>query len=195
MVIAYHSIFGAYGFWLPNDPRGSWSDFVRQWELFRFGKATKVMGRHSVARAEHDIAARLAAKEALQHPPVVFTGQQARAIGIGFSRAAAESRYVIRACSILPEHAHVVISRHERKVESIVGHLKARATQELRAEGLDPFADAAHGSKPIPSPWARQAWHVYLDSDEDLDRAISYVNDNPIKEGKPRQHWTFVRPA
>jgi hypothetical protein len=27
-VLAYHVVLGAYGFWLPNDPRGSWSDFV-----------------------------------------------------------------------------------------------------------------------------------------------------------------------
>jgi len=25
MVIASHDIFTFYGFWLPNDPRGSWS--------------------------------------------------------------------------------------------------------------------------------------------------------------------------
>jgi len=28
MVRGYHVIFGMYGFWLPNDPRGSWSDYV-----------------------------------------------------------------------------------------------------------------------------------------------------------------------
>jgi hypothetical protein len=28
MIRASHVIFGAYGFWLPNDPRGSWSTFV-----------------------------------------------------------------------------------------------------------------------------------------------------------------------
>ena len=49
MVLAYHVIFGAYGFWLPNDPRGSWSDFVGAWELLRFGKATKTTERRSVA--------------------------------------------------------------------------------------------------------------------------------------------------
>ncbi|HUT10853.1 MAG TPA: hypothetical protein VMY42_10175 [Thermoguttaceae bacterium] len=49
MVLAYHVIFGAYGFWLPNDPRGSWSDFVGSWELARFGKATKVSTRRSLA--------------------------------------------------------------------------------------------------------------------------------------------------
>ena len=33
MVRWYHLIISAYGFWLPNDPRGSWSDFVGAWEL------------------------------------------------------------------------------------------------------------------------------------------------------------------
>jgi hypothetical protein len=28
MIIAFHSIFTAYGFWLPKEPRGSRSDFV-----------------------------------------------------------------------------------------------------------------------------------------------------------------------
>lgn len=28
MVEWYHLIMTAYGFWLPNDPRGSWSEFV-----------------------------------------------------------------------------------------------------------------------------------------------------------------------
>ncbi len=32
MVYAYHTIFAAYGIWLPNDPGGSWSDFVRSCE-------------------------------------------------------------------------------------------------------------------------------------------------------------------
>ena len=42
MIVGYHVIFGMYGFWLPNDPRGSWSEFVGEWELFRAaGRATK----------------------------------------------------------------------------------------------------------------------------------------------------------
>ena len=49
MIIGYHSIFGMYGFWLPNDPRGSGSDYVASWELFRHGAATKVASRRSVA--------------------------------------------------------------------------------------------------------------------------------------------------
>ncbi|HUQ68642.1 MAG TPA: hypothetical protein VM165_03905, partial [Planctomycetaceae bacterium] len=79
MIIASHVIFGAYGFWLPNDPRGSWSDFVGAWELLRYGRATKTDVRASVAGAFHDQTRRLAAKKALKYPPVVFNALQAQA--------------------------------------------------------------------------------------------------------------------
>ena len=49
MILAYHSIFSMYGFWLPNDPRGSGSDYIASWELFRYGPATKTNSRRSVA--------------------------------------------------------------------------------------------------------------------------------------------------
>lgn len=86
MVLAYHVILGTYGFWLPNDPRGSWSDWVWSWELFRFGgPATKVDSPHSVAHVPHDRRIRLAAKMILKYPPVRFNGTQARAVGRGFA--------------------------------------------------------------------------------------------------------------
>src|SRR6266508_1226427 len=98
-VLAFHVIFGAYGFWLPNDPRGSWSDFVASWELFRFGPATKTTSRRSVARAAHDRKARLAAKQALKYPAVQLNGHQALAAIHGFKAASKESDYIIHACS------------------------------------------------------------------------------------------------
>ena len=77
MAMATHVIFSAYGFWLPNDPRGSWSDFVRKWELVRFGKGTKslITGPRSVAQVAHDRELRKAAKQALDFPAVSFTGK------------------------------------------------------------------------------------------------------------------------
>ncbi len=83
MVLGYHVIFGAYGFWLPNDPRGSWSDFVESWDLFRYGPATTTTETRSLAMAPHDRALRMQAKEALKYPAVQFTGLQALAIGPG----------------------------------------------------------------------------------------------------------------
>ena len=55
LVIAYHVIMGLYGFWLPNDPRGSGSDYVGSKDLYEFGPATKVTGEQSVAKSEHDL--------------------------------------------------------------------------------------------------------------------------------------------
>ncbi len=192
MILAYHSIFSAYGFWLPNDPRGSWSDFVRRWELFRFGKATKVTARRSLARDEHDREVRRKAKRALRYEPVRFTGLQARSIASGFAKAVSESGYNILACAILPEHVHTVILHTDRSIERIVGHLKTRATQQLSADGLHPLCNRSSGTGAPPSPWGRKAWNVFLNDQEGIARAVDYVRHNPVKEGKPPQHWKFV---
>src|SRR5436309_10797776 len=111
MILAYHVIFGAYGFWLPNDPRGSWSDFVGAWELRRFGPATPTHERASVAHQRHDTSLRLAAKTALKRPPVQFSGIQARAVGRGFANSVQRGGLIVWACSLLPEHVHLVIGR------------------------------------------------------------------------------------
>jgi hypothetical protein len=46
----------------------------------------------------------------------------------------------------------------------------------------------------MPTPWAERCWRVFLDSEEAIENAIHYVNDNPVKEGKPLQTWSFVTP-
>ncbi len=189
---AYHAIITAYGFWLPNDPRGSWSDWIRQWELLRYGPATKVATRRSLAARTHDPRLRQDAKSALRYPPVSFNGRQALAVATGFKRAIEESGYVVHACCILPEHAHFVVARHAYRIERIVGHLKGRATQELAAEGLHPLFDYRQASGDIPSPWARKGWSVFLHTDEEIRRAIDYVQRNPLKERKRLQRWSFV---
>src|SRR3954451_23190906 len=127
MVLASPIIFTASGFWFPNDPRGSWYDFVRSWELLFFGKATKTNERRSVAHRQHDKALCRAAKNALKYAPVKFTGRQALAVAKGFAKAIAESGYIVVACAILPDHVHMVVLRHVRLAERIIGHLKARA--------------------------------------------------------------------
>lgn len=194
MVYGYHVIFGTYGFWLPNDPRGSWSDFVASWELLRFGTATKVTTRQSVAARPHDREARLAAKRALKYPPVVLTGLQARAVGRGFAEAVKKSGFTIWACSILPEHLHLVIGRHSFDVEQVTNLLKGEATKQLNREGLHPLAQFAEPGQSPPTPWGARLWKVYLDNEEHIRCAIRYVENNPLKEGKRKQEWSCVVP-
>jgi hypothetical protein len=120
-VLAYHAVFSAYGFWLPKDPRGSWSDFVGSWDLFHAaGKATKTDETRSLARNPHDRELRLKGKAALSRPPVKFTGLQARSVGVGFANAVAKSGLTIWACSILSEHVHLVVARSHLMIEQVV---------------------------------------------------------------------------
>ncbi len=192
MVRAYHVIFSTYGFWLPNDPRGSGSDRVEAPHLRRFGAASKVQTKQSVAHRPHDCAVRKAAKDQLKYPPVIFNGVQARAVARGFAQVLQEYDYPVYACTILPQHAHLVIGRHTRAIERIVAHLKRGATLRLFAEDIHPLIEFP---KPVPSPWSkRTGWTVYLNDDQSVRHRIKYIEENPLKEGKSQQHWSFVRP-
>ena len=195
MVLAYHVIITAYGFWLPNDERGSWSDFVRRWELLKYGPATKVQTTRSVARRPHNAALRATAKQALMYKAVTFDGAQAICISKGFADGVRRSGYVMRACAILPEHVHLVVARHSYKIEQVTNRLKGSATRYLTEAGLHPMQDQVAVDEALPSPWAVGLWNVYLDSVEDIRRAIDYVEKNPEKERKKRQTWSFVVPC
>ncbi len=185
VVLAYHLILTCYGFWLPNDPRGSWSDEVRRYELLRFGPATKVNTRRSIAGIEHDRSLREAAKAAMKYPPVTFDGRQARAVARGFASVCISNSYLVHACAIMSDHAHLVVARQgEHTIEQIARRLKAKATQQLNKEGLGVGR----------SPWARGEWKVYLNEPGDIRRSIRYVDRNPVRAGRKKQDWRFVVP-
>ncbi|HEX8913750.1 MAG TPA: hypothetical protein VF796_15425, partial [Humisphaera sp.] len=192
-VIAYHLILTFYGFWLPNDPRGSWSDMVRAWELRRFGPATKTTQRRSHAWDPHDYRKRLAAKEALARPPVHLSGAQALAVARGFRRFVDRSGITLHACAILPEHVHLVVARHDYSIEEIARHIKADATTQLKQENIHPFQSDVYRDGSLPSPWARGQWKCFIDDPTYVRNAVGYVNRNPTREGHRPQRWSFVR--
>ena len=171
MIVGYHVIFGTYGFWLPNDPRGSWSTFVGSWELFRYGPATKTTERRSLAYDSHDKALRLQAKAALKRPAVNFTDPQTTAVARGFANYAAKSGLAIFACAVMPDHVHLVTGRPDMKIEQAVIQLKGAATEQLVAENLHPFGDERDAKGRPPKCFARGEWKVFLDP-EDVERAI-----------------------
>ena len=193
-VVAYHVSFSTHGFWLPNDPRGSQSTVVRADHLKPFGPATGTGERQSVARVLHDVRRRRAAKESLVVPEVTLTGPQALSIANGFAKQIAKSGYVVWACSILPQHTHMVIRRHHYPIEQVVRLLRQAGTLQLLDHGLHPFA-ALRGEKGrLPSIWTQDFWKVFLFTEAQILDEIGYVEANPIKEGKRRQHWPFVTP-
>jgi hypothetical protein len=175
MVHGYHIVFGAYGFWLPNDPRGSGSSFVRSHHLHPFGEATKVRTRQSVANAVHDRTLRLAAKGALKYPAVRFTGLQARAVARGIANLLIELDLHCYACAIMPDHVHLVIGRHDMAIDRMAGFLKRAGTRGLNAEKLHPFEGISRRSGRVPSPWAGGQWCVFLNSPQEMWGRIRYV--------------------
>jgi REP element-mobilizing transposase RayT len=191
MIRAYHAIWGAYGFWLPNDPRGSWSDFVASWELVQVGKPVGKTLR-DVDRKDWQVW-REEAMGRLRYPAVALNGKQARAIGTGFGEAARRSGYNILACSILPQHVHLVFGRHTYDAEQVCIQLKGEATKQLKRDHLHPLAEFAKDGR-LPSVWEEGQWIVFLDDDANIRTAIDYVEQNPVKEGKPKQRWSFVTP-
>jgi len=195
MIHGYHVILPVYGFWLPNDPRGSWSDFVGAWELARFGKARPVRERRRLRDlSAAELQQREAARGKLKYPPVQLNGLQARAVARGFAKQIRTSNYTLWACAIMPEHTHLVIARHSYAVEQISILLKGSATRRLIEEHRHPLATFAGPHERPPRMWAERAWKIYLDSDEAIENAIAYVQNNPLEEDKPAQHWSFVTP-
>jgi hypothetical protein len=191
-MIAFHLIISAYGFWLPNDPRGSWSDFVGSWELLKFEPATRVHDARNYAKDPHDIALRREAKRALKFPPVRFNDAQRLVIANGFAKATVDAGYRVRAACIGHDHAHLVIAKHPREIEVIAGHLKSAATRSLTDASLHPLNGFTGKRGGLPTPWSEGCWKVFIDDEEQLHHAISYVKRHPEKEGLPRQTWGFV---
>jgi REP element-mobilizing transposase RayT len=180
LILAFHSIFSAYGFWLPNEPRGSWSDFVASYELYLFGPATTVTTRRSIAHQPYDRNLKRQMRQALSFPPVRFTDAQIAII----AKAFANTPYRFHALAILRDHVHAVIEHADRDIRKVVGHMKSEATRALRAAGH--FTDQR--------PWVDHGWNVYLDSDPDVFRAVDYVNANPQRDGQAPQRWEYIIP-
>lgn len=194
MVHGFHFIVTGYGFWLPNDPRGSWSNVIRRFDLLAAGRATKVTTKRSLAAEAHDHGARAAAKRLLKYPPVRLTGEQAHAAAMGIAIAVEERDYIVHAFAIMPDHFHLVMARHARDIDTIAAHLKSRATRQMNTNGLNPMARRGRNGRD-PSPWARNYWCPYLWSPADVQRAIAYTNANPRKAGLKPQRWSFVTPC
>ena len=180
MILAFHSIISNYGIWLPNEPRGSWSEVVRKWELYLWGVATTVTTRRSLAKRSYDRQKKSYLVDEPAFDPVIFTGAQARLVGMSLQRVP----YPIYALAVMKNHTHIVHGRTDRDVRRAVGHMKAEATRLLRRHGH--FIDH--------SPWADHGWNVYLDSVQDVERAIAYTNDNPMRDGMRKQVWQCVMP-
>jgi REP element-mobilizing transposase RayT len=184
LILAHHLIFTVYGWWLPNDPRGSMSRFIRQDVIKDLGELHH--GRKRVQPASPVIRSfyREAAKW-LSHELLTFDTSARTIIAEAFTEVCARETYTCWACAIMPDHVHLIIRKHKHLAEEMIATFQVASRSRLRAQHLR--------TDDHPT-WGGPGWKVFLDQPEDIRRTITYVESNPDALKLPRQHWPFVKP-
>ena len=182
MVIAYHLVWTAYGWWLPNDPRGSMSHEIRNDVISELGELHH--GRKTIQPPSAEIRAFYEdAAKRLRHELLTFDAAQRAVLGECFAQTIKTHRYTCYACAIMPDHVHILIRKHRDKAEQMIEHLQDQSRLRFRADGLRP---------PDHPVWGGSGWKVFLDQLADIERTIRYIEMNPIKVRAPAQRWSFV---
>lgn len=184
LVIAYHLIWTAYGWWLPNDPRGSGSRTIHSDILASLGELH--YGRKRLQPAGREV--RAFYDRAASHLlfPLLTLDEPARAqAALAFGDAIARQRYTCYACAIMPDHIHILIRKHKHCAEEMI--------DTLRATSRDRLAVTQHRTTDHPTWTDGTGWHVFLDHPDEIRRTIRYIEQNPRKIGLPAQVWPFVK--
>jgi REP element-mobilizing transposase RayT len=184
MVIAHHLIWAVYGYWLPNDPRGSMSktiacDVLGDLGEIHYGRK-KVQPSAREVREFHDRASGVLKYSLLDFAPGDFPG-----IAVALAEVTRKHRYTCYACAIMPDHIHILIRKHKHLAEDMLDNLQQTSRLRLRNCGLRP------DDHPV---WGGPGWKVFLDTPTDVRRTIHYIEQNPAKWRLPPQHWDFVKP-
>jgi REP element-mobilizing transposase RayT len=184
MVLGYHLVWTAYGWWLPNDPRGSTSRSIASDVIAELGDLHH--GRKKVQPASREIRHFYErAEEVLKFPLLRFSRAECAAIGAGFRRVISDCRYTCYACAIMADHVHLLIRKHRDLAEHMIENLQRGSCKAVINLG------ERRSDHPV---WGGPGWKVFLDSEEDIRRTVRYVEENPIKARRPAQSWDFVTP-
>src|SRR3954454_5081534 len=119
MVLAYHLVWTAYGWWLPNDLRGSMSQFIASDLIAELGELH--YGRKKIQPAGRDI--RAFYKEAaprLNHELLEFDDRQRALVAEAFAECIRVNKYTCYACAIMRDHSHLVIRKHKHQAEEMI---------------------------------------------------------------------------
>ena len=185
MVIAHHLVWTTYGTWLPNDPRGSWSQTVLSPNLAELGEIH--FGRCQVQPSRQAVRAfQQEAEPRLRHPVIRFDANQIQLVATALSESLQKLNYTCYACAIMPDHVHLLIRKHRNAAETMIENLLRTTRSQLNATGS--VFPAEH---PI---WTVGGWKRYLGSTAAVRTVIRYIEANPSKIGQPRQTWPFVKP-
>ena len=187
VMIAGHYILVLYGHWAVNDLRGSGStDFIDLKFAPRgpihFGrKPDGEQPTREELRAFHE------KHRELLNFPIFWIDEKIRSeIASAIDGVIQGRAYTCYACAICSNHMHLAIRKHKDDPLTIWNNLAEGVRRRLRLR----FPEIISADHPVISA---RPYKVYLATPADVWGRIDYANDNPLKEGLPRQHWSFVK--
>jgi REP element-mobilizing transposase RayT len=183
VILAFHLVWTAYGWWFPNDPRGAWSKEVWKPALREFGDIEE-RGRKAIQPALMQMQWWLKnAQQGLKHKPVLLDNRAREIARNAIQSIARLHHYEALALAVMPEHAHIVVKQHAHRYERMVAGFKAVSSRELRKYlGLGAGFSRRDrrglksAAKLIPI-WSRGYWVRYLDTEGAVSSAIAYVKN------------------
>jgi REP element-mobilizing transposase RayT len=153
IVIAYHIMWTLYGWWLPNDPRGSTSRTIRNDLIADLGELH--IGRKQIQPAGRDIRAFFnQAAATLRHPLLTLAPVEFAQVAEAIAHATEECKYTCYACAVMPDHVHLLIRKHKDLAEEMIEKIQALSRTRLVESGL---REHDHPT------WTRGGWKVFLD--------------------------------
>lgn len=180
LVIGYHVMWTLYGWWLPNDPRGSTShtirnDFIAELGAIHFGRKPVQPAGRELRQFYNQARLKLA------HELLAFSPNEFDVVASALGEAITECNYTCYACAIMPDHVHLLIRKHKDSAEEMIENLQSLSRKRLK-----------HLRPPSHPLWTRGGWRVFLDHPDAMRRTIHYIEQNPIKQHLPKQSWLFV---
>jgi REP element-mobilizing transposase RayT len=184
MVVAYHLVWTGYGWWLPNDPRGSGSREVRADLLKDLGEVhygrKRIQPPRQIVKEFYD-----EAHKRLRFEPLRFDASDREVIAEAFADTIRKHGDTCYAAAILADHVLLLIRKHRDRAEEMIDAFQA----ESRVVVCElPTVPSDH---PV---WIQGGWKVFLDTPADIRRTISYIERNPRRDGLEDQRWSFVTP-
>ena len=114
-----------------------------------------------------------------------LTDEEIKIVAAALATTIERRRYTCYGCAIMSDHVHMLIRKHKDHAEEMIAFFQDDSWQRLMNEKRRPIDHLV---------WGGPGWKVYLDSREDMERTVHYIDGNPEKAKQERQQWDFVQP-
>jgi REP element-mobilizing transposase RayT len=122
-------------------------------------------------------------REVLKFKVLRFGAHEIETIAAALGETIACQNYTCYACTVMPDHVHIVIRKHKHRAEEMIERFQECSRLRLCSAGL------RHADHPV---WGGPGWKVFLDHPDEIRRTVRYVQENPVQWHLPPQSWEFV---